>query len=58
MPGGSGGEPASEVGVGGVMRGCGPGIAAWMRRVSIRQACRRGRASIVRGAGISALGSL
>ena len=52
-PGGRGGEPASEVGLEGVMRGSGPGIAAWMRRVSIRQAWRRGRASRLCGEGSS-----
>ena len=33
------------------MRGSGPGIAAWMRRDSMRQAWRRGRASRVCGEG-------
>lgn len=35
------------------MRGSGPGIAAWMRRVSIRQAWRSGRASRLCGEGNS-----
>ena len=52
-PGGKGGEPAREVGLEGVMRGSGPGIAAWRRRVSMRQAWRRGRASRLCGEGSS-----
>lgn len=35
------------------MRGSGPGIAAWMRRVSIRQACSKGSASRLCGEGSS-----
>lgn len=50
-PGGKGGEPAREVGFVGVMRGSGPGMAAWMRRVSMRVAWRRGRASRLCGEG-------
>ena len=35
------------------MRGCGPGIAACKRSVSVRQACKRGRVSMSRGLGRS-----
>lgn len=51
MPGGKGGELAREVGLAGVMRGSGPGIAEWRRRVSMRVAWRRGRASRIWGEG-------
>ena len=51
MPGGRGWELAREVGVAGVMRGCGPGMGAWRRSVSIMVAWRRGRVSMDRGEG-------
>ena len=38
------------------MRGCGPGIAACKRSVSVRQAWRRGSASMSLGLGRSWLG--